>query len=302
MVPLSLAALPAQLATARLVLARVGSKDVDALAAAMIAHRAWLDRYISVPRDRDELAAAIEQIVGDPTCVRYVLRTPEGALIGSAGLDARRDRATLALSYWLLPQHTGRGFASEAAMALCQLALAATPCEALEIDHDATNESSAAVARGLGFWLTNATSTRWRWIAPRAVLLPWHVVKESLRAIGTTYQCGDRGLLRVPLPDGAEAEVLVSSLGDHAYATMTVPIGPAALFDLHTLFSYNASLAIGALAIDDHDGDAEVVFRFSCSAIGFTSASAELALRFAAQMRSLVPRSQIVLDAFSAAL
>ncbi|MFN0250939.1 MAG: GNAT family N-acetyltransferase [Kofleriaceae bacterium] len=298
MVPLSLAALPAQLATARLVLARVGRDDIDELAAAMIANRAWLERYISVPRDRDELAVAISQLVTDPTCVRYALRTPDGVLIGSAGLDARRDRAAIALSYWLLPQYTKQGFATEAAMALCQLAFAATPCEALEIDHDATNESSAAVARTLGFWLTNTSSTRWRWIAARAVLLPWHAVKDSLLAIGTTYQCGDRGLLRVPLPDGGEAEVLVSNLGDHAYATMTVPIGPAAMFDPHTLLACNASLEVGALAIEDR----EVLFRFSCSASGFTSVSAELALRRAAQLRLLVPRSQIVLDAFSAAL
>jgi hypothetical protein len=92
--------------------------------------------------------------------------------------------------------------------------------------------------------------------------------------------------------------VLVSNLRDHAYATMTVPIGTAAMFDPHTLLAFNASLPVGALAIDD----GEVLFRFSCSAAGFTSASAELALRHAAQIRAHVPRSQIVLDAFSAAL
>lgn len=78
-------------------------------------------------------------------------------LIGALGVYRARALAARPsvreLSYWLVPDATGRGLATEAVGAVADAALAAPGVLALEIRVDPANEASARVPPRLGFFL-----------------------------------------------------------------------------------------------------------------------------------------------------
>jgi len=82
-------------------------------------------------------------------CV-YVLTLAEtGAFIGGAGLNAT-DHG-LELGYWIGEPHWGRGYATEAAHALVDLAFRATMIDALNVSCRVTNPASRRVIHKCGF-------------------------------------------------------------------------------------------------------------------------------------------------------
>ena len=74
-----------------------------------------------------------------------------GALIGGLGLHRRDEPDVLEIGYWIDEAHTRRGFATEAARALTEIALRMRGVAHVEIRCDPNNELSAAVPRRLGY-------------------------------------------------------------------------------------------------------------------------------------------------------
>jgi ribosomal-protein-serine acetyltransferase len=81
----------------------------------------------------------------------YVLFGPGDQVAGSVGLMTRLGPQVLELGYWIRTSLTGRGYASAAANAAAELALASTGVDRAAIRYDAANARSARVAAKCGF-------------------------------------------------------------------------------------------------------------------------------------------------------
>jgi ribosomal-protein-serine acetyltransferase len=81
----------------------------------------------------------------------YAVFTKAGELVGSCGLMTRMGADTLEIGYWIHSGHTGRGYASAAAIAVSRVGLALPGIERMVIRHDAANPASGAVAAKAGF-------------------------------------------------------------------------------------------------------------------------------------------------------
>lgn len=83
----------------------------------------------------------------------YSVRDAGDVLVGGAGLHARRGAHVLEIGYWIAVDSGGRGFATAAARALTDAALALPDVQRIEIHCDEANARSAAVPRKLGYRL-----------------------------------------------------------------------------------------------------------------------------------------------------
>ena len=82
----------------------------------------------------------------------YGIFTPGVAqLLGSIGLHARVGVGGLEIGYWIHRDHSGQGYATEAAGALTRVAFEVHGVDRVEIHCDPENHGSAAVARKLGY-------------------------------------------------------------------------------------------------------------------------------------------------------
>jgi RimJ/RimL family protein N-acetyltransferase len=72
-------------------------------------------------------------------------------LVGSAGLHRRLGPGGLEIGYWVHVDHLGRGYATEAARLLTDLAFTVPDIDRVEIHHDVTNLASGRVPAKLGF-------------------------------------------------------------------------------------------------------------------------------------------------------
>lgn len=82
-------------------------------------------------------------------CTYAVALAGNGAFIGCAGLDARSHG--LELGYWIGEPYWGRGYATEAAHALVDLAFRATTIERLHVSCRVINTASRRVIHKCGF-------------------------------------------------------------------------------------------------------------------------------------------------------
>jgi RimJ/RimL family protein N-acetyltransferase len=73
------------------------------------------------------------------------------AVVGGCGLHARIGPGGLEIGYWVRVGHTGRGYATEAARQLTDIAFATPGIDRVEIRHDATNAASSRVPAKLGY-------------------------------------------------------------------------------------------------------------------------------------------------------
>jgi RimJ/RimL family protein N-acetyltransferase len=76
-----------------------------------------------------------------------------GEILGSFGLHRRSGPDSIEIGYWVHAAHAGRGYATAAARALTQVALALPGVLRVEIHCDAANVASAAIPRKLGYRL-----------------------------------------------------------------------------------------------------------------------------------------------------
>lgn len=85
----------------------------------------------------------------DAGCVYAIALGANGAFIGCAGLNARPRG--LELGYWIGEPYWGRGYATEAAHALVDLAFRATPIDVLYVSCRVINAGSRGVIHKCGF-------------------------------------------------------------------------------------------------------------------------------------------------------
>jgi RimJ/RimL family protein N-acetyltransferase len=87
------------------------------------------------------------------------IETRSGEMIGAVGAD-RRDGPFPEIGYWIAKQHWGRGYATEAAMAMRDWACRTFGCRALMAGHFADNEASGRVLVKCGFLYTGEVQQR----------------------------------------------------------------------------------------------------------------------------------------------
>lgn len=157
--------LPSELRTPRLPLRAPHPEDAPALHAAVQASLPELRRWMVWAQEPLDLPGTVENLWASARFeerenLRYHVWNAEGTQpIGSSGshaLDWRVPRAEI--GDWIASAHTGRGYATEVARALTDLALrpqgeGGLGFRCLEIRTDAHNERSARIPRALGYTL-----------------------------------------------------------------------------------------------------------------------------------------------------
>jgi len=149
--------LPERIETARLALRPWTVDDAPVLKALIDANldhlRAWMPWAMNEPSPVEMIAERIEMFRGQRERGEDfgigVLLGDEA--IGGAGLHKRNGPGVLEIGYWMSAPHGGRGYATEAAVALIDVAFAMPGIERIEIQCDPRNVASAAVPRKLGF-------------------------------------------------------------------------------------------------------------------------------------------------------
>lgn len=148
---------PTPIRTDHLVLRPWSLDDVDALSVAITASvdhlRPWMPWAGAEPLPRAERVEVVERFVAQwetgEDFVYGVFLADEP--IGGTGLHPRIGTGGFEIGYWTHVDHTGRGYATEAAGALAVAALALDGIDRVEIHHDAANRASARVPAKLGF-------------------------------------------------------------------------------------------------------------------------------------------------------
>jgi ribosomal-protein-serine acetyltransferase len=151
--------LPMTITTPRLVLRRWEDADAPALVdvvAENIEHlRPWMPWIAFEPQTIEQRIALFHEWraaaeAGDDTVYGVFLH---GHPIGGTGLHRRRGPGMLEIGYWIDHRHTGKGYATELARALTDVALGQSGIVAVQIHHDRANTASGAVPRRLGYRL-----------------------------------------------------------------------------------------------------------------------------------------------------
>src|SRR5579859_326421 len=170
------AAPPGRVPAGPLVLRRVQAGDAGAIAAAVRASlehlRPWMswatpeaaDLRTQLARvaEADELWESgtgfiyvlIEANGGTPgSAAGSVVRDPDGEFAGTIGLHRRLADDAVEIGYWIVAGKTRRGYATAAARAATQVAVALPGTRVVEIHCDEANTASAGVPRKLGYRL-----------------------------------------------------------------------------------------------------------------------------------------------------
>jgi RimJ/RimL family protein N-acetyltransferase len=157
-----------------LVVRRVHADDAGAIAAAVGASlehlRPWMPWATPEAVDlRSQLVrvAEADELWESGTGFIYVLiatdggrpdgtgmvRDPDGEFVGTIGLYRRLADQVVEIGYWIVARRTRRGYATAAARAMTQVALAIPGTRWVEIHCDEANTASAGVPRKLGYRL-----------------------------------------------------------------------------------------------------------------------------------------------------
>jgi RimJ/RimL family protein N-acetyltransferase len=167
---------PEQVAAGPLVLRRVHADDAGAIAVAVGASlehlRPWMPWATPEAADlRSQLVrvAEADELWESGTGFIYVMvagesgppgpdapgmvKDPDGEFVGTIGLHRRPGDDTVEIGYWTVAAKTRRGYATMAAQALTQVAVALPGTRRVEIHCDEANTASAGVPRKLGYRL-----------------------------------------------------------------------------------------------------------------------------------------------------
>ena len=179
------------LATARLRLRPfrlADAGDVQRLAGT----RAVADTTLTVPHPYPDDAAATwigahgEGWAAGQHVVYAVTDASDGGLIGAVGLAVKPAHASAELGYWIAEQRWGRGYATEAAGALCAYAFASLGMHRIQARHFLRNPASGRVMQKLAMQhegVMRGAVRKWGQfedIALYAVLAPdWHAAPPA---------------------------------------------------------------------------------------------------------------------------
>jgi RimJ/RimL family protein N-acetyltransferase len=81
----------------------------------------------------------------------YAMLTSLGTVVGGCGLMSRLGPGAYEIGYWVHSAHSGRGYATAAALALAVTGLGQPGIDRVEIHHDLDNPASGRVAARAGF-------------------------------------------------------------------------------------------------------------------------------------------------------
>jgi len=167
---------PAEIRTERLCLRPWRSEDAEALHAILVAnfeHLApWIPPRVAtpaiVPLLAERLSAFGAEFEADREWRFAMLTSDERTILGEVDLFPRSATSRVALpdadraeiGYWIRADETGRGFVTEAVVAVVDVARRTGRFTHLEIRCDARNAPSAAVPRRLGFQLATTIPER----------------------------------------------------------------------------------------------------------------------------------------------
>ena len=153
---MQLDAIPASIATPRLLLRPFAYDDLPAYTACHHSAQAYRYLHRSLPK-LDALAAQFEALLAAPfaqTGDQYhlaVARQQDGAVVGQVLFKLNNlDSLQLELGYIFNAAHTGHGYATEAAQAMLQLGFGHLGAHRIFARIDARNTASIAVAERLG--------------------------------------------------------------------------------------------------------------------------------------------------------
>ncbi len=117
--------------------------------------REWLPWAVSEPRSLDETRAHLgrgrKRFISGEDFQYTVLDRQENRVVGGVGLHRRSSADCLEIGYWIRADSLGRGYASEAAGALCRIGLTLPGIRRIQIDCDPRNVRSVRVPERLGF-------------------------------------------------------------------------------------------------------------------------------------------------------
>lgn len=151
------ALLPASVSTPRLLLRCWEPADVPAVAraiAASIEHlRPWLAWTSNEPLPEDDRRALFkgwnhDRLQGGSAHYGIFLN---GHVVGAIGLRRRGQPQEVEIGYWLHVDHTGNGYAREAAAAVTAMAVQRADVKTVIIRHDPDNLASRRIPEQLGF-------------------------------------------------------------------------------------------------------------------------------------------------------
>jgi RimJ/RimL family protein N-acetyltransferase len=151
--------LPARIETERLVLRRWATDDAQLLKEAIgvsVDHLlAWTPWVLKETEDLTQLTTKLQRhhdkFVKGEEFVYGVFDPAEERVLGAAGLYTRQGPDVLEIGYWLRPDATGLGYATEASAALTRMGLDVPGIRRIEIHCDPINERSAMVPQRLGY-------------------------------------------------------------------------------------------------------------------------------------------------------
>jgi RimJ/RimL family protein N-acetyltransferase len=143
------------------VLYRIRESDADQVGVAVRASlehlrpfMPWATEAGAAPQAQRTHARESEQQWAQDVAYLYTLRrAPDGPVLGTFGLHNRIGPGGLEIGYWLHVDATGQGYATRAAAALTETALALAGISRVEIHTDEDNKASAAVPQRLGYRL-----------------------------------------------------------------------------------------------------------------------------------------------------
>lgn len=171
---MSVIPVPTELRTERLRYRPWRADDAAALRPVLEANFAhlsrWIPAHVAQPAPLPELERRLERFADDFRAARNFRYAVEpaagGMLLGEISMFPRSAEGRVALEladrveigYWLRSDMTGRGYATEAARAMLELAMTLPGIGSVEIHCDPRNAASAAIPRRLGFELLPAAA------------------------------------------------------------------------------------------------------------------------------------------------
>jgi RimJ/RimL family protein N-acetyltransferase len=112
----------------------------------------WADHVPEVAETRAHLAEQQRKFHAGSDCTLSLWLRRTGEFVGSSGLHPRpAESSRREIGYWVRTSHTGRGFATEAVVAIAKTGFAALGLTAIEIRASERNVASQRVAERAGF-------------------------------------------------------------------------------------------------------------------------------------------------------
>jgi RimJ/RimL family protein N-acetyltransferase len=103
----------------------------------------------------------------------------DGRVVGGCGLHRRLGEDGLEIGYWIHPEFTRRGLATQIAELLTHVAFAQPDITQVEIHHDKGNAASAGVPRKLGFDLVGEVAREPTAPADVGIECRWRMTKSA---------------------------------------------------------------------------------------------------------------------------